>query len=265
MSNLCKRTTQSLWLSAFLLVLLVAAPALSGIFRQDLAASPFASLSRDYFARFVLDPDAVPAENETSILLTWRIAIAENADSVTVLMAGHLADFLRETMGLDLPVVKRSPAVLPTETRAIVLMETGGGEAEISGSFTISTVEDRITICGQDIPGLRDGIVVLVDSIGFREAPILKRGEQVYRPRLETRIGFRPALGPMRDVVFHGYNGITSGMTDLYKLSSSQCIPELVKLQDAEYRERVFLERQEAHRLGLKNLLLCAYDDQVFR
>lgn len=237
---------------AFVLCLLAAVSAWATPFEQAYAASPFSRLSRDYFERFTLDINAAPADGETRIMGSWRVVLAETADSVTFVMAGHLSDFLRERMGLPLPVVSGTEDRLAEESDAIVLKESGGGETGVAGSFTISVLPNRIAVSGYDAAGLRDGIVKLVDLVGFREAPILPCQEQVYRPRQALRIGFKPCLGTMRDVVFGGYNGVTTGMTDLYGLSSSQCIAELTQLQKPNYRERVAWERQDAHRHGLK-------------
>ncbi len=235
-----------------LFALLCCSGALAGNFPTDFAASPYASLSRDYFARFTLDLCATPGENETRVGASWRIVVAENANSVTSLMAAHLSDFLRERMSLVLPVLRRPQEALAGESSAIVLVESGGGEANVPGSFSLAVTANQIRVSGCDLSGMRDGVVKLVDEMGFREAPILSQGERIFRPRLGVRIGFKPTLGTMRDVVFNGYNGVTTGMTDLYKLSSSQAIAELTGLQDAAYRERVQWERQDAHGLGLK-------------
>ena len=244
---------RTVWGTAFFLLYWFCGGSIfAGMFEQDYAASPYSRFSKDYFDRFALDITATPSENETHILNPWRIVIAEKADSVTSLMADHLSDFLRERMGLVLPIVRRPEGRLSEETEAIVMKESGGGEADVSGSFTIAVLPNRVTISGRDVDGLRDGVVKLVDQMGFREAPILVRGEQFYKPRQSLRVGFKPTLGTMRDVVINGYNGVTTGMTDLYQLSSSQCIPELVKLQKPEYRDRVTFERQDAHRHGLK-------------
>ena len=238
--------------AAFLSLWLVVVSASAGTFEQDYPSSPFSRLSKDYFDRFALDINATPAENETRIVSSWRIVLAEKADPVTALMATHLGDFLRERMGLVLPVVRRAEDRLLDESEAIILKESGSGEANIPGSFTIAVLPNRVTISGHDVGGLRDGVVKLVDQMGFREAPMLVRGNQTYTPRQTLRVGFKPTLGTMRDVVFNGYNGVTTGMTDLYQLSSSQCIPELVALQKPGYREQVAWERQDAHRHGLK-------------
>jgi hypothetical protein len=235
-----------------LLTLLVGAAAFAGGFQDDFPASPYSRLSRDYFDRFALDVQAKPADNETRIAVSWRIVIAKNADPVTSLMAVHLSDFLRERMGLMLPVLHHTQESLAGESKAIVLDESGAGVDGAADGFAISVTAEQIRVSGKNPDGLRDGIVKLVDQMGFREAPILVRGEQAFKPRLGLRVGFKPTLGTMRDVVFGGYNAVTTGMTDLYKLSTSACIPELTALQDPAYRERVAWDRQDAHRHGLK-------------
>lgn len=221
-------------------------------FIDDFAASPYGSLARDYFDRFTLESASVVGADETELTRAWRIAFADGAALPTRLMAGHLGDFLRERMGLVLPLIGMDESQLENETEAIVLKESGGGEAGMAGSFFIKVSKECVVVAGKDPEGLRDGVVALVDRMGFREAPVLAMGETVYRPRQGLRVGFLPALGTMRDVVFYGYNAVTTGLTDFYKLSSSQCIPELAELQDDRYHERVVRERQDAHRLGLK-------------
>jgi len=236
----------------FVLVLFFAFPSFAGSFIDDFAASPYASFARDYFARFALDITAVPGPDEIQVTNEWRIVFADGAVLSTRLMVGHLGDFLRERLGLDLPVTPMDEAPLVSETEAIVLLESGGGEGGMDGSFSIRVSKERVIVAGNDPGGLRDGVVALVDKMGFREAPIMGLGDTVYRPRQRLRVGFRPVLGTMRDVVFHGNNAVTTGLMDFYKLSSSQCIAELATLQDREYRERVIRERRESHQLGIK-------------
>ena len=241
-----------IWRHVAALFLLCGVAALAGPFQDDFAASPFSRFSKDYFDRFVLDTQAEPVGNETLVTATWRILLPEDADSVTELMANHLGDFLRERMGLVLPILRCPRESLSGAANAIILIDSGAKAHYSPGSFTITVAEDQVCVSADTSAGLRDGIVKLVDRMGFRESPILTQGKVDYRPRLGLRVGFKPTLGTMRDVVFNGYNGVTTGMTDLYKLSTSSCIPELVELQDPVYRERVTWERQDAHRHGLK-------------
>lgn len=236
----------------FFILLLLSVPAFADRFQEDFASSRYAGLARDYFERFALDIHAIPAETEVRISDSWRVVLAKQAASSTSPMAEHLNQFLRERMGLILPILSSEEGHLAEETEAIILRESGGGESETPGSFSITVLRDRVLVSGADADGLRDGVVCLVDRMGFREAPILTSGETVYKPRQQLRVGFRPALGTMRDVVFNGYNGVTTGLTDFYKLSPSRCIPELAVLEDPEYRDRVIREREDAHRLGLK-------------
>jgi hypothetical protein len=131
-------------------------------------------------------------------------------------------------MELNLAIVDESFASIgKLASPSIVLLDSGGGDPLIPESFTIQVNKNRITVAGDSPNGLRDGIVRLVDRIGFREAPILEEGAVVYRPRLPIRLGAVPSGGSYRDLVFFGYNAVLYGGGDLYAFSQSDAIPEL--------------------------------------
>jgi len=210
----------------------------------------FSALSKDYFARFSLAPDAKPKADEVAIDRQWKILLPREASPLAALMARHLQEFLRDRMRLELAIVQSPEAHLDNaevaEAHAIVLADSGGGDPSKPESFTIHVARDRITVEGDSPNGLRDGIVRLVDRVGFREAPILTKGETTYAPRLRVRLGALPAGGSYKDVVFFGFNSVLFGGGDLFTLSSSSAIPELAA--------RRLPNQQEANRAGMKEL-----------
>jgi len=239
---------------------------------SDDPASRYSILSKDYFSRFSRDPNARAADGETAIDETWTIMLPDDADPLSDLMAGHFVDFLDRRMGLKLPVEKRARAEpAASGERTILFLDSGGGDPEVPESFTIAVSRGQVRVHGRDARGLRDGIVKLVDRIGFRQAPILTLGEQVYRPRLKVRLGAVPKHGSYREVVFMGYNAVFAGGGSLYALSTSDAIPELVGRQQAGGLEAGVKAAEEARRYGLKTYsfintrLKFPKDDPVFQ
>ncbi len=216
-------------------------------------ASPFSTLSKDYFARFSRDASARATTGEVEIDQTWTIVLATDADPLTELMSGHFSDFMKRRMGEALSTEKRLRADLDKGVnRAIVLLDSGGGKPDVSESFTIAVNPAEVRVAGQDPRGLRDGIVKLVDIIGFRQAPILPVGEQVYTPRLAVRLGAVPKLGSYRELVFMGYNAVFVGGGSLYALSTSDAIPELTGRRQAGSLEAGVKAAEDARRYGLR-------------
>lgn len=187
------------------------------------AASQFAFLSTDYFARYSRDPDTAPMADETSLDDDWLMCLPAEPSFLTTTMADHLDDFLSRRMGVHL---KRT-APPADHAKLLVLEESGGGDADVQESFTISVSATRIGVRGHDANGLRDGIVKLVDLIGMRQAPFLAQGETVYRPRLAVRLGSIPMQGTHRELIFMGYNAVFAGGGSLFALSTSEAIPEI--------------------------------------
>ncbi len=219
----------------------------ASVHAAELKASPFSQLTRDYFSRYTHDPDATPTEEEVAIDETWNIALPDGASETAVLMAGHLAEFFDTAMGLELVVGPNASAT--ANRNNIALFETDGGDAEVPESFTIDVQSDRVVVRGRDAAGLRDGVVRLMDRIGFRQAPILTVGETTYRPRIAIRQG---AHGSHRDTVLMGYNAILAGGGSLYAASKSEAIPELKARQVAGALDGSYAVAREARRYGLK-------------
>ena len=224
-------------------------------------AGPFSFLSHDYFARFTSDPGAVASENEVALAPDWAIVVDVTADPVITLMAEHLAEFLKERMGLDLPI-RRDADALAAKVKALVLLVDGA--APLSDAFTISVAADSVVVRAGTPAALRDGVASLVDRMGFRAAPILALGESTISPRLKTRVGAVPWSGSCRDVVFQGNNAViltpeigsrAYAAARLHELSSSTTIPGLAALQKPELLERLAQSAREARRYGLKTYL----------
>ncbi len=222
--------------------------------------NPFAFLSQDYFARFSRDPDALASADEIRIGPDWSINAGADTDPLVGIMAGDLADFLMRRMGLDLPVRNTTEAE-EASSHVIMLSDRGGGHAAVPGSFTITVEEDKVAVRGQNAAGLRDGVVRLVDRMGFRAAPILQIGEETITPRLALRIGTIPRMGSYRDLVFLGYNGVIISPTDkasttpLKCVSNSGAIPELAQSYDPALVENLAAKARDARRYGIKTFV----------
>ncbi len=196
-------------------------------------ASRFSALSKDYFHRFSRDPQAKAGADEVSIDSSWKLVVPKGGDSLAMVMAGHLRNFLRDRMAASIPIEEQNAKSSDQlKSPAIVLLDSGGGEPGAKDSFTIRVEHDRVTVAGDSPNGLRDGIVRLVDRIGFREAPILELGSVAYKPRLRMRLGAIPVGGSTKDAVFLGYNSVLYGGGDLYAISQSDAIPELAARRD---------------------------------
>lgn len=220
----------------------------------------FAFLSEDYFARFSLDPNASASADEIGIESDWSIVVGVDADPLVGVMAEDLASFLKQRMGLALSVFSQREAGLE-RPHAIVLTDRDGGNPSAPGSFTIRIAKDSISVLGQNPAGLRDGVVRLVDRIGFRAAPMLQFGEETSTPRLGLRVGTVPRLGSYRDLVFLGYDGVIISPTDkqsatrLHALSASKAIPELEHLHDPTLVQKLAEKARAARRYGLKTFV----------
>lgn len=235
-------------------------------------ASPYSELSRDYFARFSRDPAAMAGPNEITIDDTWRLLLPDDASPLAELMSGYLADFLARRMNVSIPIERAPRGALdkPCE-RALVLLDAGGQPAGSKPeSFTVRTLGAEVRIAACDPAGLRDGVVKLVDLLGFRQAPFLAAGEQHYEPRLRVRLGAIPSGGGCRELVFLGYNAVFAGSGNLHALSVSDAIPELASRRVPGLLESNVKSAAEARRHGLKTYafvdtrLKFAKDDPVF-
>jgi hypothetical protein len=219
---------------------------------------PYSFLSRDYFARFNRDKEIIPNGDEMLLGADWKILMPVDAKPLTETMGQHLAEFLTQRMEVDLGVDRVSPEMLASGIeRAVVLLDSGGGAPSVPDSFTISVDAQKVTVHGQSAEGLRDGVVKLVDLMGARQAPILSRGEQVYKPRLGVRLGVLPWMGSCRDLVFMGHNAVLlntyfEGEESLFAISRSDAIPELAVRRKPEVLSALIEAVKEAKRYGLR-------------
>jgi hypothetical protein len=227
--------------------------------------SPFSLSSKDYFARFNRDKTISPSQDEVLIENDWQIVYPADAKPLTVLMAGYLSQFLNERMEVSVSIQNKDHRQITNVVRAITLFENGGGNPEISESFTIDAREDSISIAGTDSNGLRDGIVKMVSLIGLKQSPILSVGREVYTPRVPVRVGTVPWMGSYRDLLFRGLNSVmitgclkenefgrlSEEIGSVYKLSKSKAIPELVGRQQPEVLSLLKKSAQEADSHGL--------------
>lgn len=212
--------------------------------QEAYAKSPYTAISSNYFNRFSRDPDAKPGANEMQMVGEWIIVPQANDTEFAKTLAGHLAEFLRGRMGVD---VKPGDA----GERQIVLSDRDLTSAKPE-SFAIDVTDKRITVRGADAEGMRDGVVKLVAHIGLRQAPILELGSQTYTPRLRVRLGAVPYGASARDLIFMGYNAVFAGGGELYAISTSDAIPELASRRQAGALEGTAKAVADAKRNKLK-------------
>jgi hypothetical protein len=214
-------------------------------------ASPFSEFSRDYFARITRDPEVKAAKHEVAIDSSWQVNDPPSPSVCATTMRGHFQDFLQRRMQITL----RDGQGAGSRARAskqITLLESGGGVPDVAESYTLEITKDRVLVQGRDAAGLRDGIVRLVDLMGFRQGPVLPLGRWVIKPRLPVRLGAVPYLGSLREAVFLGYNAVFVPSGSLFEMSTSDALPELQSRRNPQLRTNLAAAVEEATRLGLK-------------
>ncbi len=214
-------------------------------------ASPFSEFSRDYFARFSRDPEVKAAKHEVALDSTWQVSDPPSPSVCATTMRGYFQDFLQRRMQITLSDGK-SAGKRSRAKKQIILREAGGGMPGIPESYTLEVTKDRVLVQGRDAPGLRDGIVRLVDLMGFRQGPVLPLGNWVVKPRLPVRLGAVPYLGSFREAVFLGYNAVFVPAGSLFELSTSDALPELQSRRNPQLRSNFVAAVNEASQLGLK-------------
>lgn len=214
------------------------------------SASPYAPLSADFFSRFSRNPLARPGGTETALDGTWTICIPAQPDKITSAMAGHLKTFLKEAMALDIPISET--AASGAAAKQLLLLPSGGGLPGKAESYSVRVGADRVAVQGMDAAGLRDGVVWLVDQMGFREAPFLTQGARDAAPRLRVRLGATPKNGSFRELIFSGYNAVFAAGGNLHALSTSDLIPEIKDRQIPGQLEAGATAVASAKELGLK-------------
>jgi len=217
------------------------------------AASPYAAISSDYFARFVRDPDAKPSSDEIEITDEWVIDVPAGSSPMTERMASYIADFMRRRMNVTLST-QSSRINDPERVHKILLLDNAQERPEdpVSDTFRVWIGVDTIVLASSAPEGLRDAVVHFVDRIGFRGAPFLKVGRTKYEPRLSVRLGSIPKGGSYRELVFMGYNAVLSGGGSLFALSNSDAIPELAVRRVSGLLEQNRNAAAEARAHGLK-------------
>jgi hypothetical protein len=210
------------------------------------AASPYSALSRNFFSRFSRNADATIENGEIEITSNWRIAVEDGSSPLAHLMATYLQQFLKEGMGVEVPIRSDGPQSV------IILSEHGGGTAEVAESFTLDTQPQILRVQGADSNGLRDGVVKLVELMGLRQGPYVKNTAQVYTPRLPVRLGAVPNQGGPRDLLFMGYNAVFHGGGSIYAFSTSDALPELAGRRSPGMLEGQVAGGAEVRRHGFK-------------
>jgi len=229
-------------------------------------AHRFSALSRDFRGRYWRDPKATPRADEIAIDDAWSLTF-NGVSTVGKLMANHLAEFLSGVMGVTLRDSNSNGT-----GRRLLLEESGGGDPAVAESFTIEATDTSVRVAGVDAAGLRDGVVKLVDAMGFRRAPLLKKGKHVHRPRVKVRLGTTPWLGSARESVFLGYNAVwvSAGSNGaLVSTTDSDAIPELKRFREPGAADTLRSSVSQAKRYGMKTYLWLgtpkfAADDPVF-
>ncbi|MCE9591060.1 MAG: hypothetical protein K8S99_11090 [Planctomycetes bacterium] len=230
-------------------------------------AHRFSALSRDFRGRYWRDARVKAGPGDVAIDGSWTLMF-NGTSTAGQLMAVHLAEFMSGVMGVTLGTPGGGAA-----SRRVVLEESGGGDPAVAESFTIEVAGDRVRVVGVDPAGLRDGVVKLVDMMGFRCGPVLMLGSEVYRPRVRVRLGATPWLGAARESVFLGYNAVwvSAGSNGaLVSTTDSTAIPEMERFREAGAAEALRSSVSAAKRYGLKTYLWLgtpkfAADDPVFR
>jgi hypothetical protein len=185
-----------------------------------LAESPFIALRDSLFARYVRDPEAQPRDGDVAVDSNWTIVQPAADNPVAAKMAGMLAQYFKDVMAMELPVVGEAPG-----GPHILLRTSGGGKEGVAGSFTVVAKPGLITVSGADTAGLRDGVVRLIDIFGFRMAPYVAPQDVTYTPRIAMR---RSSGAPNHEMtLLLGGNTVSVGGGELYAFSSSDAIPEL--------------------------------------
>jgi hypothetical protein len=208
--------------------------------------SRFSLISRDYLARFHVDPGAVAGPTEI-VLKRVTIALPEHASEVATNMARALQTFLNDRMGVPTELGGPDKTGVQGYTIKFARAEAGENAARIIIGDTTTSV------LALDDDGIRDGVVSLIDRIGLRGAAILAPGVEVLRPQIAERIGAVPWLGSLRDVALLGFNGVlVKPYADLHEISSSSVLPEIAYLQNADSVTRLSELAREARRWGLR-------------
>jgi len=214
---------------------------------DEYAASPHQRMEWDFFSRFHRDKTQVCQPNEIEVTDNWQI-VYEHNDPLIAVMAEKLVEFFSRCMHVNLHAycVETIPA---TNKPVIELTLSGNGKKE---DFTISAKPNKIVVSSATPDGIRNGVVRLVGLFGFRMAPFFQVSHTEYTARLDSRM---LKLCSPENEVFYGGNSTVIGMHELYKLSTSNCIPELIAYQEPQLLAELIKKAEEAKKYGLKSYI----------
>lgn len=212
--------------------------------------SPSTKLVSDFFVRFHRDKNAQCNQDEVEVTDAWKI-VFQDSTPVLKLMADHLADFFVRCMDIPLEVTF-SNTIDSIELPAIILRVSQAAKPE---SFSIAVSYDEIIITGADPSGVRNGVVRIIGLFGLRMAPYLQFNKTLYTPRNELRMAF---LDSVQNDVFYGSNAAMLGNAELYALSDSELIPELIERRNPTLLNEFIKKAKTAEAYSLKKYINLA-------
>lgn len=235
-------------------------------------ASPYLGLAKDFTSRYPIEVDAHRDVDELAVSEGWTISAGREAAPAAIEALQMLQRFLKSRMGIQTHIASDDPAYLTGNTPAQhIVLALEPAQAKEPESYTIVVTEERVRVSSESPSGLRDGVVRLIDRMGNRGAPFLKKGIETRTPRLPVRLGTVPWGGGYRDLVMMGYNAVQAGGGSLYALSTSDAIPELAVRRDANAPEANRAAALAAKAFGLKTFAFLntqkkfPKDDPVFQ
>ncbi|MHB9035995.1 MAG: beta-N-acetylhexosaminidase family protein [Armatimonadota bacterium] len=170
-------------------------------------------------------PDFAPVKGEVLLNSDWCIKLVPEGGQMMCLAADDLAEFLRNTMMLSVPVVDSDDARdMCIELGCWPHVATSASPKYQSESYMIEVLHDKILVCGRDEAGCMYGAYALEEMMKFRGGPALAVGAYSHSPRFDVRI-YRSPLSPyydhdllrqeeaypepvLRMLSHHGFNGI---------------------------------------------------------
>ncbi len=210
--------------------------------------SPYVKMRDELFGRYVHDPKAPKQDGDVIVNEHWAIIQPASDNPVATKMGHMLAQYFKEVLGLSIPI---APKVLSPQNYAglIYLNTQQGGKQGVDESFSIKVEPKRISVSGIDTPGLRDGVVRLIDLFGFRMAPYIQPQDITYTPRIAMR---RSASVPGYDkTILLGGNAVGVGGGEVYAFSTSDVIPELAVRRKPGSLEALNAAAKNATEFGL--------------
>ncbi|MFH0965103.1 MAG: hypothetical protein V2A58_13980 [Planctomycetota bacterium] len=135
------------------------------------------------------DPAKRGDRDDVALNASWRILVPQGADLIVETAVEDFRDFMRVSMGEDLPVERYDPASGPVnDARAIVVRTADRTEDVDRQSFTFRSAGDWLAIEAGGSAGVLYGFLFLEDLLSERRIPYLKPMRVERRPLFETRI-----------------------------------------------------------------------------